>query len=638
MVAAITLTPDNGVVGATITIDGTGFSASEAITLTYGGAALTPVAPITTDGAGVFSGTFLVPTSVQGIHSVVATDVTLLTDDADFTVNSQIVITEANTTVGSTINVTGTGFDGVSLMAFTLNVVAIVPVGGAVTTDATGGFVTTFTVPALVNGSKDLIGTDAGANTDTDSVIIDALLVITEVSAVVGDTINFTGTGFAASELITFGFTGSSSTPVEDPISSDVNGGFVGSLIITALVTGNHTLTATDVTLNTDNDTILINPNLIITEANIIVGGTINFTGTGFSNGEAITFTFDGDAIVPVSPVTSNVTGGFTGSAVIPATPNGSRTLVATDVSTETDSDTVIVDAKITLSVASGDYGDSVTVTGTGFDASSSTTITFNAVDVTGAALSSDADGGFTRAITVPDAPFGARTVTATDAGAKTDSDTFTVAALITLDDGSGSIGETVVISGHGFAASSLVSFTFDSSAIIPTDAPITSASNGSFSASIVVPEGSDDTVTIVATDAATRTDSITFIIIEISGSEITLNTSFEHFNGLDLNNRDVGTGDSIERSAVIDIPFGASDVYTTGGVRVDFSGVQGFSQVYLCKVIHSSVGLVSSFIPGASNGASLGKIKFWGTNGNELADNDSSITSKSLQVEIRGI
>ena len=92
------------------------------------------------------------------------------------------------------------------------------------------------------------------------------------------------------------------------------------------------------------------------------------------------------------------------------------------------------------------------------------------------------------------------------------------------------------------------------------------------------------------------------------------------------------------ERGAIVDIPFSADDVYTTGGVLADFSRVQAFKKVYLCQIIHNPVGLVCSFVPEANNLATGGKIKFWGTDGNELADNSSAITSKTLTVFIRGI
>src|SRR3990167_1318484 len=469
MVAAITLTPDNDVVGATITIDGTGFTATEDITLTYGGSPLTPVSPISTDGAGAFSGTFIVPASVQGVHSVVATDETLLTDDDDFTVNSQIIITEAN----------------------------------------------------------------------------------------------------------------------------------------------------------------------------ITVGGTINFVGRGFSASEVISFTFGGDAIVvEEDPLSSDADGSFSGTYVVEAYPNGSTDLVATDVSLVTDTDSVIIDALLVITEASGIYGDTINVVGSGYDATSLMAFTLNAVAIVpvGGAINSDADGSFTTTFLVPDVANGSRTLVGTDAGAKTDSDTIINNAVITLDDGSGSIGESVVISGHGFTASSLMAFTFGGSAIVVDEDPLSSEATGEFTATITVPTGFDDTVAIVATDASAKTDSINFIIITVSSSEITQNATFKFINGTDLRLQSVGSVSGRERGAIVDIPFSADDVYTTGGVLADFSRVQAFKKVYLCQIIHNPVGLVCSFVPEANNLATGGKIKFWGTDGNELADNSSAITSKTLTVFIRGI
>ena len=469
MVAAITLTPNNGAVGTVVTVDGTGFTPAGTVTINYDGVPMTTTpTPITVGGGGDFSATFVVPASVQGAHTVLADD-TVLSDSDTFTVNSQIVITEATGTFGDTINVIGTGYATVSAMSFTLDAVAIVPVGGAISSNATGGFTTTFLIPEVPNSTRTMVGTDGSANNDSDTIDIIAICIITEASAV---------------------------------------------------------------------------------------------------------------------------------------------------------------------------YGDVITVVGHGYEATSAVTTTLNGVSITaiGGAFSTGATGGFNKTFTIPDVANGTRTFVAADAGVGTDSDTIVIDALITLDDGSGSIGESVVISGHGFTASSLMAFTFGGSVIVVDEAPLSSGSTGAFTGTITVPTGFDDTVSIVATDASAKTDSINFIIISISITEITVNSSFNHLNGINLNNEDVGVGDSVERSAVVDIPFGASDVYTTGGIQMYFSGIQGFSQVYLCKIIHNTVGLECSFIPGASNDSDLGKIKFWGTDGNELADNSSSISSKTLTVEIRGI
>ena len=555
MVAAITLTPNNGAVGTVVTVDGTGFTPAGTVTINFDAVPMTTTpTPITVGGGGDFSATFVVPASVQGAHTVLADD-TVLSDSDTFTVNSQIVITEANTTVGSVINVTGTGYATVSAMTFTLNAVGITPIGGAISSNATGGFVTTFTIPALTNGSKDLIGTDGSANNDTDSVIIDALLVITEATGTFGDTINVTGSGYATISVMSF--------------------------------------------------------------------------------------TLDAVAIVPVGgAISSNADGGFTTTFLIPEVPNATRTMVGTDASANNDSDTIDIIAICIITEATAVYGDVITVVGHGYEATSAITTTLNAVSITaiGGAFSSGATGGFNKTFTIPDVANGTRTFVASDAGVGTDSDTIVINALITLDDGSGSIGESVVISGHGFTASSLMAFTFGGSVIVVAEAPLSSGATGAFTGTITIPTGFDDTVSIVSTDASAKTDSINFIIVTISGTEVSINATFSHLNGKDLR---LGYVDSVagrERGCMVDIPFSVDDVYSTGGVLIDFSKIQAFTKVYFCKIVHNTVGLVCSFIPHASNSASGGKIKFWGTDGNELADNSAAISSKTLRVFIRGI
>lgn len=61
-------------VGKSVTVSGTGFAASADIRVTYDGTTLTLASPIRTQATGLFSGTFTVPTSVHGPHTVVVTD------------------------------------------------------------------------------------------------------------------------------------------------------------------------------------------------------------------------------------------------------------------------------------------------------------------------------------------------------------------------------------------------------------------------------------------------------------------------------------------------------------------------------------------------------------------------------------
>jgi len=467
-----------------------------------------------------------------------------------------------------------------------------------------------------------------------------AAITLTPATDVVGATITIAGTGFANAEAITLLFNGDALIPVA-PITTDGTGEFSGTFLVPASVQGIRVVTATDVTLNTDVENFTVITNLVITEANAVVGSTINLTGTGFATVEAITFLWKSGAMTVVEdPVTSDATGGFVATFVVPASVNGSATVDATDVTTNTDQDTIIIDAQVILTEASGVVGATSVVTGTGYAGTSLMNFTFNAVVVTLAEspITTDGTGGWSGTLTIPAAPNGVETFVANDAAVNTDSDTLLVIALITISDASGSVGDTTIITGSGFSASSLVSYTFNSVAIVPSEAPVTSSSVGAFTATITVPAGHDDVITIVATDAGAVTDSITYNVLIIIGGEIVANSTYTHLSGRDNRLRSVNSVPSRERGAVVDITFTANDTYDTGGVTIDFSGIDNFSKVYLCKVLHNSVGLVCSFIPATGNAAASGKLKFWGTDGNELADNNSAITSKTLRLFIRGL
>jgi flagellin-like protein len=106
----------------------------------------------------------------------------------------------------------------------------------------------------------------------------------------------------------------------------------------------------------------------------------------------------------------------------------------------------VVVVPAIALSPVSGPSATTVTVTGTGFAATSAITVRFNSVVMTTspASVTTSAGGAFSCTFAVPAIAAGAYTVSATDASSGTDSDTFTVTTVavpLALD---GSISSSV--------------------------------------------------------------------------------------------------------------------------------------------------------------------------------------------------
>lgn len=118
----------------------------------------------------------------------------------------------------------------------------------------------------------------------------------------------------------------------------------------------------------------------------------------------------------------------------------------------------------------------------------------------------------------------------------------------------------------------------------------------------------------------------------------ITLNTSFNRFNG-DRSLAVKPNSTSREREAVVNVAFGASEDYATNGITLDFSKIGGrFTQVYSCEVVHKDLGLNMSYVPATGNAAATGKLKIWGTDGNELSNGNTGTRNKNLVCIIRGI
>lgn len=128
--------------------------------------------------------------------------------------------------------------------------------------------------------------------------------------------------------------------------------------------------------------------------------------------------------------------------------------------------------------------------------------------------------------------------------------------------------------------------------------------------------------------------------------TSVALVTDFEHLND-DRTLSVKPNAASREREAIVDVTFDDGD-YEAGGVIVDFSKIRKFTKVYYCQVVQGDVGAHITYIPGAGNGAALGKLKVFGVDFDgsptgidlftELAAGSTVLDSKVLRVHIRGV
>jgi hypothetical protein len=179
----LTLDPTTSKRTSTVSYTGSGYVASNTVTVSFGP---TTVDTVTADAEGNISGSFAVPAGagIPSANRVTATSACTCTEGniaiqlsgaATHTVpGAAITADPVSATSGQTISIVGTGFPGfVSVSDVTIG--GISALGGAAATDGNGGFTVSALVPELAAGSQSLVttvGTGTTAVTATTSFTV----------------------------------------------------------------------------------------------------------------------------------------------------------------------------------------------------------------------------------------------------------------------------------------------------------------------------------------------------------------------------------------------------------------------------------------------------------------------------------
>ena len=167
---SITLSPNNGPVTTSVTVSGSNFIPSSALTIAYDGVTVA-TSTSTASGALPTGVTFAVPSSTFGSHTVTVTDSSGNNVGALFTVAASISLNPVNGPVGTSVTVTGRGFAGSSTVTLSFNSVAVTTSPTPVQADTFGSFSCSFTVPSSANGAMTVQATD-GAHPATASFAV----------------------------------------------------------------------------------------------------------------------------------------------------------------------------------------------------------------------------------------------------------------------------------------------------------------------------------------------------------------------------------------------------------------------------------------------------------------------------------
>jgi len=195
------------------------------------------------------------------------------------------------------------------------------------------------------------------------------------------------------------------------------------------------------------------------------VGTRITISGENFDSykGDELRIYFDNDEI-SASPIVVPQTGSFEFDFNIPEDVEpGEHTLRARSElgSTVALSTFTVLEPEISLSRRSGSVGSKLVVDGEGFCADKVVTIYFGRKIL--GKVTASSSGEFSYSFTIPESTAGEHAIVAENEEDNYDGVKFTVTPLITLNPGTGAVGDILSVSGNGFAAKSDVSIFFRS-------------------------------------------------------------------------------------------------------------------------------------------------------------------------------
>jgi hypothetical protein len=264
--APVTVSPSTAVAGQEVTVSGTGFTKSDDLdTITVGGQTVTNTssggldtsdtiaANVETDSSGNFSTSFLIPdsstTRTAGSHKILVTDDGGLTGEVFITVPGRtITLSSDSSKRGSEVTVTGSGYEAKGTVALTYLSGTTTTTLGSATADSYGAFTKVVTVPntPAIPSTNTITGAITGGGSKTTTHKVPASAITSDVSEQeTGSSITITGSGFPAyAAVATMTIGGLDVRPTPAP-STDVDGGFISTVMVPGLTAGNHTVKVT---------------------------------------------------------------------------------------------------------------------------------------------------------------------------------------------------------------------------------------------------------------------------------------------------------------------------------------------------------------------------------------------------------
>jgi hypothetical protein len=516
--ASISISPDRGIAGTAVTVEGSKFGASQSIAIMLDGIRIDTNPPnLLSSSSGTFSATIHIPSVESGKHIVTATNgIFGASAILDVRESATIQLSSSSGSAGSAVKIIGSQFSANSAITVKFDATKLATSDVKTTNDGT--FSLTITIPTGI-----AVGTSVITATDSSGRIGSALFNVSESSLVTlspttgysGASIAISGSAFNPGSIVTvkMGSTNLSTKP--STIRASESGAFTATITLpnTADI-GPHTITFTDSAGKVSSAVININgPSPLSLSREIgIAGSIVTVSAAGFNPDSVVTIKF-GSNTLPLTKTDSK--GNFQTTVSIPNVSVGTYNISATDEFGRSSSAMFMVriPANLSINPSTGPPGTEVTVTGTKFVNNANVTIMFSDSEVGTFPpnVISSALGKFLTKFRIPDVEDGDYTIYAEDSSGVTSTALFRVKHQgLSLDVSQiHNRGGLVEIAGTGFPPWSPVTIKFNDEIIVTNPPRVNTTAIGTFTASFSVPgmlANGNYEITAISNDVITNT------------------------------------------------------------------------------------------------------------------------------------
>ncbi|MDD5339136.1 MAG: hypothetical protein PHG35_07000 [Dehalococcoidales bacterium] len=243
-------------------------------------------------------------------------------------------LSPASGPAGTIVTVSGSDFPASTALEFKFDTTVLTPSSGNTSVSSTGVFISTLTIPSTATLGAHTITVTADTTVITATFTVSgATIVLSPTSGTAGASVTINGTAFPVSSVLTFRFDSTTITPTSGNTTTSGTGTFASVITIpTSATTGNHTITALAGTATATATYGVTGGGIIaltINPTSGAVGIQVTISGSGFTANQAFTVTWDD--VATTSTGTVDTSGVVALTYTIPAAIHGIHTIGVTD-------------------------------------------------------------------------------------------------------------------------------------------------------------------------------------------------------------------------------------------------------------------------------------------------------------------